>query len=141
MAALFLTSPLQLYNNQPTLSVPGARSRTLRIRNDCGRGRKLTGVRSLDVPSMVVKKGNLTKCNVSRENEIDVTESNGRKDEPFVRFFRESWPYFPAHRGSIFVILISAEIIDSPHLDPILLARLLLTLYWFFSFCSSLLLV
>lgn len=144
MAALFRS--LQLCNNRPTLPVVAAvPSRTLRIGNDYGYGKKLTGVRSLDVSSMVPnrsrKMGSLTKCSVSRGNETGVTESKNSKDEPFVRFFRESWPYFQAHRGSIFVILIAAEIIDSPHLDPIILARFLLTLYWLFSFCSSLLLV
>ncbi|CAA0831817.1 Probable amino-acid acetyltransferase NAGS2-chloroplastic [Striga hermonthica] len=41
------------------------------------------------------------------------------KDELFVQLFLEAWPYFLAHMGSTFVVLVSAEIIDSPHLDPL----------------------
>ncbi|XP_009630408.1 putative amino-acid acetyltransferase NAGS1, chloroplastic isoform X2 [Nicotiana tabacum] len=64
------------------------------------------------------------KCNVFGEPEsaglFDV--SNAIKDDIFVGFFREAWPYFLAHRGSTFVVLISAEIVDSsPHLDPLLM--------------------
>ncbi|CAI9763374.1 unnamed protein product [Fraxinus pennsylvanica] len=50
-----------------------------------------------------------------------IEASSAVKDDLFVSFFRESWPYFLAHRNSTFVLLISAEIVDSPHLDPILM--------------------
>ncbi|KAK3002505.1 hypothetical protein RJ639_021491 [Escallonia herrerae] len=64
------------------------------------------------------------RCSVWGDAESgEIEASNAFKEEMFVHFFREAWPYFLAHRGSTFVILISAEIVDSPHLDPILMAR------------------
>lgn len=67
------------------------------------------------------RKRNLIKCNVLEEESSGCSSINAIKDELFVGFFREAWPYFLAHRGSTFVVLISAEIIDGPHLDHTLM--------------------
>ncbi|KAH6759876.1 N-acetyl-l-glutamate synthase 1 [Perilla frutescens var. frutescens] len=59
-----------------------------------------------------VKNGCGRKINVFGETEASEIDDDGNavKDELFVQFFREAWPYFRAHRGSTFVVVISAEI-------------------------------
>ncbi|XP_054790194.1 probable amino-acid acetyltransferase NAGS2, chloroplastic, partial [Prosopis cineraria] len=42
------------------------------------------------------------------------------EDQEFVKVLREAQPYISIHRNSIFVLVISAEIIAGPHLDAIL---------------------
>ncbi|XP_024988278.1 probable amino-acid acetyltransferase NAGS2, chloroplastic [Cynara cardunculus var. scolymus] len=90
--------------------------------------RFMTGPVKMPVFNSVVnfrkKKVSLSMCNVLGEFESEVTgeaNMNDIKDELFVTFFREAWPYFTAHRGSTFVVLLSAEVLDSSLLDPILM--------------------
>ncbi|XP_023751855.1 probable amino-acid acetyltransferase NAGS2, chloroplastic [Lactuca sativa] len=76
------------------------------------------------VASVKRKNVSFSTCNVLGEFESEgagEANINAMKDEVFVTFFREAWPYFTAHRGSTFVVLLSAEVIDSSLLDPILM--------------------
>ncbi|KAL3341368.1 hypothetical protein AABB24_025762 [Solanum stoloniferum] len=50
-----------------------------------------------------------------------MTDSTTHEEgEEFVRMMREAQPYFLAHRDRTFVVLLSAEIIDSPYLSSII---------------------
>lgn len=42
------------------------------------------------------------------------------ENEKFVKMMREAQPYFLAHRGCTFVVLLSAEVIDSSLMESIL---------------------
>ncbi|XP_011099391.1 probable amino-acid acetyltransferase NAGS1, chloroplastic [Sesamum indicum] len=101
----------------------GPRSQSILSPNSVLRRRiHFGGIHLVKMPSFEVKNGYVKKISVFGETESVATDvSSALKDELFVRFFREAWPYFLAHRGSTFVVLISSEIVDSPHLDPILM--------------------
>ncbi|KAL0350485.1 UNVERIFIED_CONTAM: putative amino-acid acetyltransferase NAGS1, chloroplastic [Sesamum radiatum] len=65
------------------------------------------GMQLVKMPSFEVKNGYGKKINVFGETgNVAIEVSSAMKDE-FVRFFREAWPYFLAHRGSTFVVDIS----------------------------------
>ncbi|XP_023757955.1 probable amino-acid acetyltransferase NAGS2, chloroplastic [Lactuca sativa] len=48
------------------------------------------------------------------------TDDGGRKKDEFVEMMREAWPYFEAHGGRTFVVVLCAEIIESNNLGGIL---------------------
>ncbi|KZV29893.1 hypothetical protein F511_17317 [Dorcoceras hygrometricum] len=82
--------------------------------------RKYFGIQSVKIPSLQSVDCGKNNNVLEEAEKSEVEACSAVKDELFVRFFREAWPYFLAHRGSTFVVVVSAEIVDSPHLDHIL---------------------
>lgn len=62
------------------------------------------------------------KRNAFNNEEVNGITEEGDEQQQFIRSLREAWPYLLAYRGTTFVLVISAEIVDSPSLDPILKA-------------------
>lgn len=61
-------------------------------------------------------------------NEGDGSEEE--LDEKFVKVLREVQPYVSVHRKSLFVVVLSAEIVAGPYLDATLKVPLILLLSW-----------
>jgi len=64
----------------------------------------------------------MTKRNALINEGVNGITEEGDEQQQFIRSLREAWPYLLAYRGTTFVLVISAEIVDSPSLDPILKA-------------------
>ncbi|KAH6803373.1 N-acetyl-l-glutamate synthase 1 [Perilla frutescens var. frutescens] len=106
MAALSLSSCTPIHNYQ-------CRRKSILLPCSAVRPRINFGwIESVKCSYSEVKNGRGRKINVFGETEASEIDDDGNavKDELFVRFFREAWPYFRAHRGSTFVVVISAEI-------------------------------
>lgn len=57
-------------------------------------------------------------CN-SHVGEYGTLLKAGESQAHLVSWFREAWPYIQGHQGSTFVLVISAEVVDSPYSDGI----------------------
>ncbi|GLJ29217.1 hypothetical protein SUGI_0576280 [Cryptomeria japonica] len=62
-------------------------------------------------------------CQCLVDHRLDGNINGVREEEEeqqFVGWFRQAWPYIHGHRGCTFVVVISGEIVSSPHFNCIL---------------------
>lgn len=83
----------------------------------------LTALGSISAPwGVFAKKGSCLACRCVPDNGILSIGLPGsdQDQEQFVGWFRQAWPYIQGHRGSTFVVVISGEMMATPHIDCIL---------------------
>lgn len=83
----------------------------------------LTASRRISAPWDVFgKKDSCLACSCVPDNgNLGIGLPGSDQDqEQFVGWFRQAWPYIQGHRGSTFVVVISGEIMATPHIDCIL---------------------
>ncbi|XP_078164477.1 putative amino-acid acetyltransferase NAGS1, chloroplastic [Carex rostrata] len=76
-----------------------------------GTGKRVIGRRVMRIESAF---------DADSDSYMSTKQGDVREEARFVDWFRQAWPYIRGHRGSTFVVVISGEIMDSPHLDTIL---------------------
>ncbi|CAL5366673.1 unnamed protein product [Camellia sinensis] len=84
-------------------------------------------IRKVDFPTKQTRRGEwkrfwLRRCCGTRGGEKlwNSSSSSEEENERLVKMMREAQPCFVAHKGCRFVVILSAEIVNSPYLDTIL---------------------
>ncbi|KAL4582144.1 hypothetical protein LXL04_006685 [Taraxacum kok-saghyz] len=66
------------------------------------------------------KNGAKLAMNCKVNDECRRYRDGGQKKDEFVEMMREAWPYFEAHGGRTFVVVLCAEVIESANFGAIL---------------------